>query len=158
MQPPSRKSITPPTLGQASQQHHPNPTRHPQPPPDLLPEQESPGSVHLIGTRDPALVRAWADYHSATPATGEQTASGPGTLHVNDLGSGLRFNFPAAARFRDLTWEEWVAHFDEADLVFVFEVHSADPRSDASRFGSAFYRLVPRDEWPGGPLAALDDA
>lgn len=157
MQPPPRKSITPPSLGQASQQR-PSPSRHPQPPTDLLPQQESAGTAHLIGTRDPALIRAWADYHSATPATGEETSSGPATVDVNDHGTGLRFNFPAAARFRPLSWDEWTALFDGADLVFVFEVHSTDPRSDASRFGSAYYRLVPHADWPGGALASLDES
>jgi hypothetical protein len=156
MQPPPRKSITPPSLGQASQQRA-NPARHPQPPTDLLPEQDGGQTAHLIGTRDPGLIRAWAEHHGADPATGEATPSGPATLDVNDQGTGLRFNFPAAARFRPLSWEEWTAMFDQADLVFVFEVHSADPRSESSRFGSAFYRLVPRADWPGGSLASLDE-
>lgn len=157
MQPPApRKSVTPPSLGQVSQER-PSPTRHPQPPPDLLPQQDGAATPHLIGTRDHALIRAWADYHSAQPATGEETASGPATVDVNDQGTGLRFNFPAASRFRSVSWEEWTAHFDDAGLVFVFEVHSADPSTQASRFGSAFYRLVPHSEWPGGPLASLDE-
>jgi len=155
MQPPPRKSTTPPSLGQASQQR-PDPARHPQPPPDLPPQQEGAQTAHLIGTRDPGLIRAWADHHGAQPATGEETASGPATLAVNDQGTGLRFNFPAASRFRPLSWEEWLAHFEEADLVFVFEVQSSDPRSAESRFGSAYYRLVAREDWPGGALASLD--
>lgn len=155
MQPPPRKSITPPSLGQSSQQRS-SPSRHPQPPTDLLPEQDGAQTAHLIGTRDPGLIRAWAEHHGAEPATGEATSTGPKTLDVNDQGTGLRFNFPAAARFRPLSWEEWTALFEHGDLVFVFEVHSADPRSDASRFASAFYRLVPREDWPGGPLASLE--
>ena len=102
------------------------------------------------------MIREWADYHRAEPATGEASDSGPATIDVNDKGTGLRFNFPAAGRFRQVDWDEWLTHFDSQQLVFVFEVQSEDPTTQSSRFGSAFFRLVPHDEWDGGALASLD--
>ncbi len=109
---------------------------------------------HLIGTRDADLIRAWASHHGAEPATGEETPSGPATLDVNDHGTGLRFNFPAAARFRRLTWDEWMECFERDALVFVFE-GDRDGESALSRFGGAYFRLVPRSQWGDAPLASL---
>jgi hypothetical protein len=74
-----------------------------------------------IATRDHAVIRAWATRHAAEPATGEASESGPATLAVNDGGAGLRFNFPGVGRFRPITWDEWLAHFDRHDLVFECE-------------------------------------
>lgn len=141
-------------LGQASHAP-PAPTRHPQSPSDLYFLQAAGEDAHLVGTRDPALVRAWAEHHGAEPATGEKTASGPATVNVNDQGTGLRFNFPGAARFRPVSWDEWVAHFDESGLVFVYELERLPEQSTMTRFGGAFYRLVSEREWGGQPLATL---
>ena len=153
--PPPRKPVPTPSLGQESQQRS-SPTRHPQSPPDLSFAQDEGATPHLLGTRDPALIRAWADHHGAEPGTGEASASGPATVNVNDQGTGIRFNFPGASRFRPIEWDEWLAHFDRESLVFVFEVESSDPASAPSRFGGAFFRLVSAQEWAGHPLAALD--
>jgi len=81
---------------------------------------------HLFATRDHETIRQWAEARGAQPATGERTASGPANTDVRDGGSGLRFNFPAASRFRPINWEEWFAHFDAHALVFVYadERHS----------------------------------
>jgi hypothetical protein len=111
--------------------------------------------AHVLGTRDAALIRAWAAHHGAEPATGEQTESGPATLHVNDQGTGLRFNFPAASRFRPLSWEEWLACFDREGLVFVFE-SGRDGASSLTRFGGAYFRLVTAGQWGDRPLVALE--
>jgi Protein of unknown function (DUF2934) len=35
----------------------------------------------------------------------------------NDGGVGVRFNFPGAARFRPITWDEWFEHFEETSSV-----------------------------------------
>ena len=79
-----------------------------------------------IATRDPQIIRAWASRHGAEPATGESTASGPATIHVNDGSVGIRFNFPAIGRFRPISWEEWLAHLEQHSLVFVYEEETAD--------------------------------
>jgi hypothetical protein len=79
-----------------------------------------------IATHDHDVIRRWAARHQAEPATGIGTKSGPATLHVTDGGSILRFNFPAARRFRSISWEEWFETFDRHRLVFVYEEEVAD--------------------------------
>ena len=77
-------------------------------------------------TRDHDTIKRWAAAHSAEPATGEATDSGPATIAVNDGGVGVRFNFPGAAPFRPIDWSEWLAHFDRHGLRFVFEEPDTD--------------------------------
>jgi hypothetical protein len=77
-------------------------------------------------TRDRDVIRGWAARHRAEPATGEATPSGPATVDVNDGGAGIRFNFPAAARFRPISWDEWFDNFDRYRLVFVYDEDVAD--------------------------------
>lgn len=72
-------------------------------------------------TTDHERIRRWAASHSAEPATGEATVSGPQTVTVNDGGAGVRFNFPGAARFRPITWDEWFEHFERHQLAFAFD-------------------------------------
>lgn len=79
-----------------------------------------------IATRDREVIRRWAERHGAEPATGEATASGPATIDVNDGGAGVRFNFPAAARFRPISWDEWFDNMDRHHLVFVYDEETAD--------------------------------
>jgi hypothetical protein len=79
-------------------------------------------------TRDRDVIRRWAELRHAEPSTGEGTTSGPATIDVNDGGVGVRFNFPGAARFRPITWDEWFANFDRYRLVFVYE----EPLTDAN--------------------------
>lgn len=91
----------------------------------------------IVATDDRELIRAWASRHNAEPATGEATASGPATIDVRDGGAGIRFNFPAAARFRPISWDEWFQNFDQYALLFVYE-------REAAGVPSPRYRLVPR--------------
>jgi Protein of unknown function (DUF2934) len=79
-----------------------------------------------VVTRDHHIIRAWAERHSAEPATGEATRSGPATVNVNDGGVGIRFNFPGVARFRPISWDEWFEHFDRNRLLFVYQEEVAD--------------------------------
>ncbi len=130
-------------------------THHPQEPADTALEGATAGSAHLVGTRERELVRAWADHQGAEPATGEATASGPATLDVNDQGTGLRFNFPGAGRFREVSWDEWLEHFATAELVFVFETAPPAGAQSGSHFGGAYYRIVSAAEWGDRPLATL---
>jgi len=90
---------------------------------DLPPDR--PG-VRTGRTRDHAEIRRWAALHQAEPATGEATASGPAVRDVNDLGAGIRFNFPGFAPLRPITWEEWFDNFDRHDLVFIYEEEDAN--------------------------------
>jgi hypothetical protein len=79
-----------------------------------------------MATRDHHVIRAWASRHCAEPATGEATPSGPATINVNDGGVGIRFNFPGVGRFRPISWEEWLEHFDRNRLTFVYQEETAD--------------------------------
>ena len=88
--------------------------------------QTETSAIRAIATQDHNVIRQWAARHDAEPATGDETASGPATLQVNDGGTVVRFNFPAAARFRPITWEEWFEHFDRLRLVFVYEEEVVD--------------------------------
>jgi hypothetical protein len=64
--------------------------------------------------------------HEAEPATGEATASGSAVRDVNDLGAGIRFNFPGFAAFRPISWDEWFGNFDRHELVFVYDEPDAE--------------------------------
>ena len=154
MQPPlPRKPVPHVTIGKAPR-HASASTHHPLEPADTAMDGPDGGAAHLVGTQDTGLLCAWAEHHGAEPATGQATASGPATVVVNDQGSGLRFNFPGTSKFRGLTWEEWLAHFVGADLVFVFEISPPAGQSGA-RFGGAFYRIVTSADWGNKPLAHL---
>ena len=84
-------------------------------------------------------IREWAARRQAEPATGEATQSGPATVHVVDGDAGIRFNFPGAAPFRPITWEEWFQHFTQHELMFVYE------RDVPGQTPSARYRLVAKE-------------
>ena len=92
----------------------------------------------IVATDDPQLIREWAQQHSAEPATGEATPSGPATVNVQDGGVGIRFNFPGAARFRPISWEEWFENFAQYELLFVYE------RLAPGTTPSGRYRTVPK--------------
>jgi hypothetical protein len=117
----------------------------------LLPEEEPvrrvdtsdtrkqpPGKVLTTDNRE--LIREWAAKRAAEPATGEATESGPATVDVRDGGAGIRFNFPGAALFRPISWEEWFDNFTRHDLMFVYE-GDAPGQTPSGR-----YRLVPREK------------
>jgi Protein of unknown function (DUF2934) len=88
--------------------------------------QTESSAIRAIATQDHDVIRQWAERHHAEPATGIETPSGPATLNVSDGGTVVRFNFPAAARFRMITWEEWFEIFDRRRLLFVYEEETAD--------------------------------
>lgn len=102
-------------------------------------EREQP-PTDVMATEDPDVIREWASRHGAEPATGEATPSGPATVDVQDGGAGIRFNFPGAAPFRPIEWDEWLENFRRHGLVFVYE--AAAPGQPPS----ARYRLVPRQK------------
>ena len=100
--------------------------------------QQQPGT--LVATDDHDLIRAWAARHSAEPATGEATPSGPATRNVQDGGVGIRFNFPGAGMFRPITWDEWFQNFAAFDLIFVYE------RDTPGKTPMPGYRLVAKEK------------
>lgn len=95
----------------------------------------------VVSTRDHEVIRRWAARHGAEPATGEATDSGPATVNVNDGGAGVRFNFPGAATFRPISWDEWLANFDRHLCVFVYET---DPPGGPLSYR---YRIVKAEDW-----------
>ena len=114
------------------------------PPKRHIPEvtaDSRPEAGEVVATRDHRLIRQWAEQRSATAATGEATGSGPATVTLNDGGAGIRFNFPAAGRFREISWDEWFANFDHHELLFVFD---NEPLNAAP---SARYRIVKAADW-----------
>jgi hypothetical protein len=82
--------------------------------------QDAPG-VRTRMTTKHEEIRRWAVQHAAEPATGEETSSGPSVRHVNDMGAGIRFNFPGFAPYRTIAWREWFENFEAHCLVFVYE-------------------------------------
>lgn len=100
--------------------------------------KQQPGAVLTTDNRE--LIREWAAKRAAEPATGEATESGPATVDVRDGGAGIRFNFPGAAQFRPISWEEWFDNFTRHDLMFVYE-GDAPGQTPSGR-----YRLVPREK------------
>ena len=114
--------------------------------------EPQPGDV--LATEDRELIREWAARHDAQPATGEATASGAATVNVQDGGAGIRFNFPAAAQFRPITWDEWFRNFTDHDLIFVYE------KDVPGQPPSARYRLVRKQKLERQPTigdrSALD--
>jgi hypothetical protein len=99
--------------------------------------------TETLATRDPEVIKSWARLRQAIPATGEASASGPGTVDVKDGGAGVRFNFPGMSRFREIDWQEWLAHIERHDLVFVYEERTPDGSL------STRYRLVRAADWEG---------
>ena len=100
-------------------------------------------SASVISTRDHALIRQWAEKRHAEPATGEQTASGPAILKVNDQGAGVRFNFPGVSRFRPISWDEWFENFDAHGCIFVCDNEARDGAV------SNRYQIVKLEDWKG---------
>ena len=65
---------------------------------------------------------------------------GPGDGRRPRRRTGIRFNFPGAAQFRPISWEEWFDNFTRYDLMFVYE-NDVPGQTPSGR-----YRLVPREK------------
>lgn len=122
-------------------------------------------AASTLATRDHLVIKDWAAKRQAQPATGESTSTGPHVdLHVVDGGAGLRFNFPGVASFRPIGWDEWLAHFDRHELLFVFENDGAQAGTRGRPPGlsgpagamSHRYRLVKAHDWDGAIAGAVD--
>lgn len=113
--------------------------------PEIRSDDPQDESGHVVCTRDHEMIRQWASARRAEPATGQATATGPATtISVNDTGAGVRFNFPGAARFRPISWDEWFEHFDRHELAFVFDQESAKTSTPSSR-----YQIIKFADWKG---------
>jgi hypothetical protein len=82
-----------------------------------------------VATRDPDVIRRWAEARGAQPAT---VSRRDGEVRT------LRFDFPAggrAARLEPIEWEAWLSTFQDRDLVFLYQ----EKKRDGS--DSNFFRL-----------------
>jgi hypothetical protein len=109
--------------------------------PDIKVDTELDPQVHVLSTRDHAVIQRWAAARQAEPATGEATTSGPATVDVKDGGAGVRFNFPGRGLFRPIPWEEWFENFDRHGLTFVYD------NDVAGSAPSSRYRIVKTEDW-----------
>jgi hypothetical protein len=80
----------------------------------------SPGARSLA-TRDPKVIRPWAERHHAEPAL--DNGRGPTAAAAVEA---VRFNFPGLNRHRPVPWEEWIGVFQQHHLVFIYEEDVAD--------------------------------
>lgn len=71
-----------------------------------------------LATRNPEVIKHWAEERQAVPATV------PGTEHGDHLGV-LRFNFPGygGRKLEEVSWEKWMQTFEDRKLVFLFQQH-----------------------------------
>jgi hypothetical protein len=77
--------------------------------------QERPGQT--LATRNPDVIRAWAEARDARPATVGR-ARDDGQIRT------LRFDFGAedtSGRLRPIDWESWLGTFERRKLVFLFQ-------------------------------------
>ncbi|HEX6793487.1 MAG TPA: hemerythrin domain-containing protein [Casimicrobiaceae bacterium] len=73
-------------------------------------------SGQTLATRNPDVIRQWADERKAQPATT------PGGDAENPRV--LRFDFPGYDReLQAISWDAWLRTFDERDLVFLYQEH-----------------------------------
>jgi hypothetical protein len=87
-----------------------------------------------LQTRDPEVIRRWAEARGAVPATV------PGTEHDGHPGV-LTLDFPGygGERLQHISWDEWLRTFKERDLTFVYQEHTKDGKQ------SNFFRLTSPD-------------
>ena len=79
-------------------------------------------------TRNPAVIRAWAEERKAKPAT--SPGGDPQNPRV------LRFDFPDYDKnLQELSWEAWFNTFESRGLVFLFQQHMKSGKQ------SNFFRL-----------------
>jgi hypothetical protein len=81
-----------------------------------------------LATRSPEVIRAWAEERDARPVTATRGDDGrPRTL---------RFDFGERSdRLEELSWDEWLAIFEERQLVFIYQERKRDGNQ------SNFFRL-----------------
>jgi hemerythrin-like domain-containing protein len=76
--------------------------------------EEHPGQT--LATRDPTVIKSWADERGAKPATA------PGDDPANPRA--LRFDFPNYDKsLQEVSWDAWCRVFEERGLVFLYQEH-----------------------------------
>ena len=92
--------------------------------------EDRPGQT--LATRNPEVIKHWAQERQAVPATV------PGTEHGDHLGV-LRFNFPGygGRKLQEVNWDQWLKTFKDRNLVFLFQEHKkSGEMSNFFRFDS----------------------
>lgn len=80
-----------------------------------------------LATREPDVIRSWAEARDAKPATVGRQREQPRTLRFDFQGNG--------GRLRTIDWDAWLRTFQDRDLVFLYQEHRRDGRE------SNFFRL-----------------
>lgn len=92
------------------------------------PDEHEEHHGQTLATRNPAVIKAWADERGAKPATS------PGDDAANPRV--LRFDFPNYDKsLQEVSWDAWCRVFDERQLVFLFQQHLKSGKQ------SNFFRL-----------------
>jgi hypothetical protein len=96
------------------------------------PAEHEDSSGELLASRSHGVIRAWAELRHGKPAL----------LRVVDRSNpidALRFQVTnrRASEYELISWNEWFALMDGANLVFVYQEHTSDGET------SDLYRLVP---------------
>ncbi|MCC7025168.1 MAG: hypothetical protein IT338_20210 [Thermomicrobiales bacterium] len=80
-----------------------------------------------LATRNPEVIKAWAETRGGQPATV------PGTEHNGRPGV-LRFAFGGSddKQLQDISWDDWLGTFEQRHLVFLFQQTKTD--GDQSNF------------------------
>jgi hypothetical protein len=94
-----------------------------------------------LATRDPEVIRPWAERHHAEPALDDGRA--PATDGAFEP---VRFNFPGMNRHRPVPWEEWFGVFRQHHLIFVYEEDVADRAYELWRSRQAEHGQA-RQDW-----------
>ena len=89
-------------------------------------------------TTDHDEIRRWVEEHDGSPV------SVRGTEESGEGAGVLRIDFPGGAgsgegdRLEPVSWDEWFAKFDDANLAFLYQERKADGED------STFFKLVSR--------------
>lgn len=85
------------------------------------PDEHEDHKGQSLVTRNPEVIRQWAETRQAAPALAEgSSARGNGGV--------LRFDFPGfgGGNLRKITWDEWIDIFRKRELAFIFQEHTKD--------------------------------
>src|SRR5512142_987426 len=88
-----------------------------------------------LTTTDHDTIRKWAEERGGKPSEVASTARG------DDVGI-IRIDFPGFSgegKLQEISWDDWFAKFDQANLAFVYEEETADGQR------SNFNKLVGRE-------------
>ena len=79
------------------------------------PQDHAERKGQTLATRNPEVIRRWAEEREAQPAVA--TRGDDGSPHV------LRFDFPGygGKSLEKVEWDEWLETFGERNLVFVYQ-------------------------------------